>query len=191
MAEPGTSSRSRALELVKGAAKLPAAVLVDLDYTCWPFWLCHHATGPPFAQHHDGFAVVDCSGRPIEMYPEAPAVLCALHSLGVPLVACSRSDEPEWCRAVAELYVLDPSTGLRFGGALHEASVIRPARSKVEHLREIQAALGVPFQELLFFDDERRICDEGEAMGVRCVCVAGTGLNLDALAQGLQAVARL
>ena len=49
---------------------LPSAVLVDLDYTCWPFWLDYHASGPPFRPHADGITAVDRRGR--QVWPFLP-----------------------------------------------------------------------------------------------------------------------
>ena len=47
----------------------------------------------------------------------------------------------------------------------------------------------MPFEDLLFFDDEPKIIREGISLGVQCVCVEGTGLNVAALEEGLLALA--
>lgn len=182
---------ARAASIIAGSARLPTAVLVDLDKTVWPYWLDYHADGPPFRQHPDGTTVADRRGKQVKMFPETPAVLTALHQAGIPVLACSRSSTPDWCRAVIELYVLDPASGLRFRDVLHPSSVIRTAESKLSHLRDIRKALNVPFNELLFFDDERYICEEGESLGVHCVQVDREGLCLRALEEGFGILARL
>lgn len=168
---------------------LPGAFLFDLDFTCWPFWLDSYTDGPPFRQHADGVTVVDSHGTRVEMNSHVPEILCALHKAKMPIVLCSRSDAPEWCYEVIRLYVLDPGhmPPLRFQDVIHPASVVRPARSKVQHLKEIQFALQIPFERLLFFDDEERICEEARGMGVRCVNVGKeSGVTRDMFEHGLR-----
>jgi magnesium-dependent phosphatase-1 len=157
--------------------------LFDLDYTVWPFFLDIYSIGPPFRSIEDGYTVIDCANNLVRMLPDAGQILCAVADAGIPVVLCSRNQRPEWCKEVISLYRVPD--GRFFSEICDPASVIKGAHSKLEHLRQIQRALDCPFEDLLFFDDEMRICYEARSLGVKAVCVTKAGLSLHALSMGL------
>ncbi|KFO32083.1 Magnesium-dependent phosphatase 1 [Fukomys damarensis] len=125
-------------------ARLPKLAVFDLDYTLWPFWVDTHVD-PPFHQSSDG-SIRDRRGQSIRLYPEVPAVLERLQSLGVPVAAASRTGEVEGANQLLELFGL-----VRY--FLHRE--IYPG-SKVTHFERLQHKTGVPFSQMIFFDDEKR-----------------------------------
>ncbi|XP_010634560.2 magnesium-dependent phosphatase 1 [Fukomys damarensis] len=114
-------------------ARLPKLAVFNLDYTLWPFWADTHVD-PPFHQSSDG-SIRDRRGQSIRLYPEVPAVLERLQSLGVPVAAASRTGEVEGANQLLELFGL-----VRY--FLHRE--IYPG-SKVTHFERLQHKTGVPF----------------------------------------------
>lgn len=61
--------------------------------------------------------------------------------------------------------------------------------SKVTHFGRLQQKTGVPFSQMVFFDDEKRnIIDVGK-LGVTCIHIQN-GMSLQALTQGLEIFAK-
>ncbi|XP_032963109.1 magnesium-dependent phosphatase 1 isoform X1 [Rhinolophus ferrumequinum] len=125
-------------------AGLPELAVFDLDYTLWPFWVDTHVD-PPFHKRSDG-TVQDRRGQTIQLYPEVPEVLERFRSLGVPVAAASRTGEIKGAKQLLELFDL-----VRY--FVHQE--IYPG-SKVTHFERLQQKTGVPFSQMIFFDDEMR-----------------------------------
>ncbi|XP_049982049.1 magnesium-dependent phosphatase 1 isoform X1 [Alexandromys fortis] len=162
---------------------LPKLAVFDLDYTLWPFWVDTHVD-PPFHKSSDG-TVRDRRGQNIRLYPEVPEVLERLRSLGVPVAAASRTGETEGANQLLELFDL-----VKY--FVHRE--IYPG-SKVAHFERLHHKTGVPFSQMVFFDDEKRnIIDVGrlgtESLGgVTCIHVQN-GMSLQTLTQGLETFAK-
>lgn len=156
---------------------LPKLAVFDLDYTLWPFWVDTHVD-PPFHKSSDG-TVRDRRGQNIRLYPEVPEVLERLQSLGVPVAAASRTGETEGANQLLELFDL-----VKY--FVHRE--IYPG-SKVAHFERLHHKTGVPFSQMVFFDDEKRnIIDVGK-LGVTCVHIQN-GMSLQTLTQGLETFAK-
>ncbi|XP_015976066.1 magnesium-dependent phosphatase 1 isoform X1 [Rousettus aegyptiacus] len=125
-------------------AQLPKLAVFDLDYTLWPFWVDTNVD-PPFHKSSDG-TVRDSRGQTIRLYPEVPEVLERFHSLGVPIAAASRTGETKGANQLLELFDF-----VRY--FVHRE--IYPG-SKVAHFERLQQKTGVPFSQMIFFDDEKR-----------------------------------
>ncbi|XP_021506008.1 magnesium-dependent phosphatase 1 isoform X2 [Meriones unguiculatus] len=157
--------------------RLPKLVVLDLDYTLWPFWVDTHVD-PPFHKNRDG-TIRDRRGKNILLYPEVPEVLERLKSLGVPVAAASRTGEIEGANQLLELFDLVKYFAYR---------EIYPG-SKVTHFERLHHMTGFPFSQMVFFDDEKRnIIDIGR-LGVTCIHTKN-GMNLQVLAQGLEKFAK-
>ncbi|XP_049753709.1 magnesium-dependent phosphatase 1 isoform X2 [Elephas maximus indicus] len=61
--------------------------------------------------------------------------------------------------------------------------------SKVTHFKRLQQKTGVPFSQMIFFDDEKRNIVDVSKLGVTCVHVQN-GMNLQTLTQGLETFAK-
>ncbi|XP_054304979.1 magnesium-dependent phosphatase 1 isoform X2 [Pongo pygmaeus] len=140
-------------------ARLPKLAVFDLDYTLWPFWVDTHVD-PPFHKSSDG-TVRDRRGQDVRLYPEVPEVLKRLQSLGVPGAAASRTSEIEGANQLLELF----------------------------DLIRLQQKTGIPFSQMIFFDDERRNIVDVSKLGVTCIHIQN-GMNLQTLSQGLQTFAK-
>ncbi|XP_004390574.2 magnesium-dependent phosphatase 1 [Trichechus manatus latirostris] len=158
-------------------ARLPKLSVFDLDYTLWPFWVDTHVD-PPCHSSGDG-TVRDSRGRTIRLYPDVPEILERLLGLGVPVAAASRTGEIEGANQLLELFDL-----VRY--FVHRE--IYPG-SKVTHFQRLQQKTGVPFSQMIFFDDEKRNIVDVSKLGVTCVHVQN-GMNLQTLTQGLETFAK-
>ncbi|EDL36263.1 magnesium-dependent phosphatase 1 [Mus musculus] len=157
--------------------RLPKLAVFDLDYTLWPFWVDTHVD-PPFHKSSDG-TVRDRRGQNIQLYPEVPEVLGRLQSLGVPVAAASRTSEIQGANQLLELFDL---------GKYFIQREIYPG-SKVTHFERLHHKTGVPFSQMVFFDDENRnIIDVGR-LGVTCIHIRD-GMSLQTLTQGLETFAK-
>ncbi|DAA25780.1 magnesium-dependent phosphatase 1 isoform 2 [Bos taurus] len=58
--------------------------------------------------------------------------------------------------------------------------------SKVTHFERLQRKTGVPFSQMIFFDDEKRNIVDVSKLGVTCIHVQH-GMSLQTLTQGLDA----
>ena len=58
---------------------LPKAIVFDVDYTLWPYWVDTH-TSPPYARAEDG-VVRDGSGERMALFPETAEVLLGLRGV--------------------------------------------------------------------------------------------------------------
>ncbi|XP_028817112.1 magnesium-dependent phosphatase 1 [Denticeps clupeoides] len=153
------------LESVEGAKSgqrvmaKPKLIVFDLDYTLWPFWVDTHVC-PPFRKHESG-EIVDSTGEKVQLYKDTVDVVTSLHGQGFTLGVASRTGEVAGANQLLTLYNLNQ---------FFSHKEIYPG-SKVTHFHRLQAASGVKFTEMMFFDDEsRNILDVGR-LGVHCVLV--------------------
>lgn len=151
------------------ATKAPRLVVFDLDFTLWDCggtWC--DCLRPPFRAGSRG-EIKDSWGTQVTLYPDIVDILDALDAAGVPAAVASRTEEPAWAVELLELL------GVHHRFAHHE---IYPSE-KTRHFGRLQADSGVAFEEMVFFDDERRNIVDVSALGVRCHLVS-RGVDWDA-----------
>jgi magnesium-dependent phosphatase 1 len=149
----------------------PALVVFDLDFTLWDCggtWC--DCLRPPFHAGGRG-EVKDGWGSEVTLYPDILEILDALDRAGVPAAVASRTQEPTWADELLRLL------GVHHRFAHHE---IYPTR-KTRHFASLRSRSGVPFEEMVFFDDEHRNIVDVSALGVRCNLVS-RGVDWDAFA---------
>ena len=148
---------------------LPKLVVFDLDYTLWPLWVDTHVS-PPLKAAPDHASATDRLGEEFSFYVDVPAVLQALPRAGVRMAVASRTSAPTIARdmlkalhlpAVAEV---EGSRARKSVDAFDGGLEMYPG-SKVKHFEAIQKRTGLPYEEMLFFDDESRNRDT-ESLGV-------------------------
>ncbi|KAG5928919.1 hypothetical protein E4U42_007624 [Claviceps africana] len=155
---------------------LPKLVVFDLDYTLWPFWVDTHVS-PPLKPSPARTSATDKSGEDFAFYADVPWILQLLSRAtghdsapGTPLKLgiASRTSAPQLARDLLKMLHLPPADeGDKprraidvFDGPLE----IYPS-SKLRHFEAIQKKTGVRFEDMLFFDDERRNA-ETERLGL-------------------------
>ncbi|KAI0482161.1 magnesium-dependent phosphatase-1 [Xylariaceae sp. FL0804] len=84
---------------------LPRAIVFDLDYTLWPFWVDTHVSPPLRAEPQHRFCT-DRTGEQFAFYRDVPSVLRGLGRAGVRLGVASRTHAPDLGRQLLrELHV--------------------------------------------------------------------------------------
>ena len=156
----------------------PGLVVFDLDETLWPFSVEDYEYSPPYRK--SGTRIVDSRGDEMRPYPEVPAVLKRLHEDNIEMAAASRTVTPN--RAVSLINLLGWSEYLK----LQE---IYPG-SKTTHFKSLQKRTGIPFEDMLFFDNESRNISDVSKLGVTCVLVNyRNGMTFKDLEKGYKALA--
>jgi magnesium-dependent phosphatase 1 len=198
--------------LTEADGPLPRLIVFDLDYTLWPFWVDTHVCGPLRASP-DHTSATDRVGESFAFYPDVPRILHALPHAGVRLAVASRSSAPDLAREMLKLLWIAPpppvvgATGTGTGKGdeqggggggilgngkkekvrkaleLFDAGLEIYPRSKIRHFEAIYRKTGVPFNEMLFFDDESRNRDV-ESLGVTMWLVRD-GVSWDELEGGV------
>ncbi|KAF8404709.1 hypothetical protein HHK36_009597 [Tetracentron sinense] len=110
------------------------------------------------------------------MYPHARGILYALKDKGIDVAIASRSPTPDIAKTFLD------KLGIQSMFVAQE--IFSSWTHKTEHFQRIQRRTGVPFDSMLFFDDEDRNIKAVSKMGVTSILV-GDGANLGALRQGL------
>jgi len=164
---------------------LPKLIAFDLDYTLWDLWIDTHVTGPLHRHKDTVNEVLDRHNEPIKFYKDVPQILWRLRTANVVIAACSRTHAPNLARQALNLLLVPPPTkgdestlAVKFFDELE----IYPG-SKITHFKKLHEKTGIPYSEMLFFDDEHRNA-EVESLGVTFHLVP-RGVTNDAFEKGL------
>ncbi|EIW52525.1 magnesium-dependent phosphatase-1, partial [Trametes versicolor FP-101664 SS1] len=169
------------------SSRLPKLIAFDLDYTLWDLWIDTHVD-PPLRRVGDAINEVrDRHEQRISFYRHVPEIFHRLREAGVLIAACSRTSAPDLARRALNLLLVPPPAGHK--GASPTPAVqffdqmeIYPG-SKIKHFKQLHKKTGIPYSEMLFFDDEHRN-KEVESLGVT-FCLVPSGVNDRAFESGL------
>ncbi|KAJ9102433.1 hypothetical protein QFC21_002833 [Naganishia friedmannii] len=123
---------------------------------------------PPLKRKGDAVnALHDRHGTELAFYREVPDVLAELKKSNIHIAAASRTHAPDLAREALRLLLVPQEKGSREMAkaiTFFETMEIYPG-SKLRHFKSIHAKTGIPYSEMLFFDDESRN-KEVESLGV-------------------------
>ncbi|KAF9608665.1 hypothetical protein IFM89_010449 [Coptis chinensis] len=152
--------KEEALQILSEFKILPRLVVFDLDYTLWPYF-CEDRS----------------ENEMPSLYPHAMGIIYALKDKGVDVAIASRSSAPDIAKAFLD------KLGIQ---SILVAEEIFPCWSyKREHFQIIHRRTGVPFNSMLFFDDEERNIEAVSEMGVTSILVDDDGVSLAAFEAGV------
>ncbi|KAK7748439.1 hypothetical protein SLS62_008595 [Diatrype stigma] len=202
---------------------LPRAVVFDLDYTLWPFWVDTHVSGPPLRANADHSAVADRTGETFAFYGDVPSVLHGLRLAGVRIGVASRTYAPDLGREMLKLLHVPARSSIvgvgednnnnnnssssnsnnnnnnsGSGNSGSNSKDDRPRRaieffdagleiypsSKIQHFHALHKRTSIPYDQMLFFDDESRNRDT-ETLGVTMWLVRD-GVTWDEVVRGIR-----
>lgn len=135
-------------------------IVFDLDFTLWDCggtW-CDH-TNPPYYRQNG--IMHDDVGRSISLYPDVLELLHNLHSMPHVLAIASRTTAPDQANELMTLFEIR-----KF---FHHFEIY--PGSKISHFMALQEKTGIPYREMIFFDDEYRNIEEVGRLGVKTVFV--------------------
>ncbi|WRT68743.1 magnesium-dependent phosphatase-1 [Kwoniella shivajii] len=155
----------------------PLLVAFDLDYTLWDLWIDTHIS-PPLKRQGDVLnRLVDRRGQDLSFYREVPSILAELKRRRIHIAAASRTSAPELAREALGLLLMPSEEGGDHVKAItyFNTMEIYPG-SKLKHFKEIHRKTGIPYEQMLFFDDEHRNY-EVESLGVTMQLVPPSGTD--------------
>lgn len=149
-------------------------VIFDLDFTLWDAggtW-CDH-TIPPYRRING--AIRDGEDRLITLYSDVRGIIQRLEEKGIGMGLASRTHSPEIAEQLLELFGI---------GHFFPQRQIYPG-SKIRHFHNLRKATGIPFEHMVFFDDENRNVVEVGQLGVRTHWVRNglTWQDMDSIAR--------
>ncbi|XP_053208868.1 magnesium-dependent phosphatase 1-like [Panonychus citri] len=164
----------RITSLLRAAGK-PRLALIDLDYTLWPWGIDQFKMVPPYMKKDN--SVYDAKGVKMEPFPEAEKALNLIKDHGIELAAVSRS----------YYYHGGPILLFYYGwDKLFSHQEVFPAR-KTRHATNLHETTGIPYSEMILFDDEKRNIDDLAPLGVNCIEVNPKhGLTVDLVKKALE-----
>ncbi|NBC84134.1 MAG: magnesium-dependent phosphatase-1 [Bacteroidetes bacterium] len=140
----------------------------DLDFTLWNTGETYCSETIPPYKWHNGL-LYDDNGNWLRLYPETPEILKKLRKKKKTMAIASRSYSPPQAKELLDLFAIDQ---------YFAQTEIFPG-DKIAHLNNIQKNLNIPFEKMVFFDDEQRNINDVGSLGVTSILVPdGIRLNM-------------
>ncbi|KAI9027785.1 magnesium-dependent phosphatase-1 [Hyaloraphidium curvatum] len=150
--------------------RLPRLVVFDLDGLLWSpeIYELWGSGGSPFRLDPKSLDCTDRSGTHVRLIGHSRAALLQLSRLRPDVLVgiSSKTDEPSWAREC--LATMEVEKGVKVADVLEPKAVVLSKRSKTEHFQHMRETLGIPFSEMIFFDNEYGNIRAVSPLGVHC-----------------------
>eukprot|EP00287_Rhodomonas_sp_CCMP768_P008536 CAMPEP_0196731442 /NCGR_PEP_ID=MMETSP1091-20130531/11176_1 /TAXON_ID=302021 /ORGANISM="Rhodomonas sp., Strain CCMP768" /LENGTH=172 /DNA_ID=CAMNT_0042074579 /DNA_START=174 /DNA_END=692 /DNA_ORIENTATION=- len=148
---------------------VPRVVAFDLDATLWyPEMYQLWGGGAPFKKNTDG-TLSDRSGTTCYLMGNSAAIIRELKTdpkwADSKVAVCSCTDEPSWADECMRKFEVAP--GMPLKEAIDIEEIYKGGKSK--HFKSIHAKTGIPFEDMIFFDNEEHNCRTVAPLGVTCI----------------------
>ncbi|CAO3618149.1 unnamed protein product [Cunninghamella blakesleeana] len=138
---------------VKIPERLPKLIVFDLDKTLWNTWI-DFTSGPPFTFDEYSNTMNDRYGDSFELFKHITKIFAMIKGFPDTKIAiASRSSTPDWATTALKTFQV-PELGCCLYDLIDYIEIYPSC--KTQHFAEIHEASGIPYEEMLFFDDERR-----------------------------------
>lgn len=141
---------------------------------------------PPFSKTSDPATLKTAGGTNVKLLGDVRALWRELHEAGTTVGVASRSDEPAWARECLQKFVVDDRGSSMWDVAGKGELVEIYKGSKQGHFRELQRKTGVPFSQMVFFDDDPSNISDVRRLGVHCV-LTPKGVTREKFDEGMRA----
>ena len=157
--------------------QLPKLFVFDLDYTIWPLWCDTHITAPLRA---DGVRVVrDSKNYKVELYRDVVEIFEAIYARSIPIAIASRTSDADIAEELLQLFDMNQYI-------LYKE--MYPG-SKLKHFERFHVESGIAYEDMVFFDDEKRNIVELGRIGVTCEEIESDGTTWGSVGRVLKAFA--
>lgn len=190
---------------------LPSLFVYDLDYTLWPFWVDTHVSSPvkpaaPSGQYNT--AMLDRWGESYNFYDDIPGILAGAKERGIKMSLASRTHAPELAmemlRGLHVPTLTKSTTDTTDSHAIENHKTSQPRNalsfftapqifpgSKTTHFQRLHAHFNkadpsnpIPYEDMIFFDDEVRNRNVEKELGVT-FCLVRDGVSRDEVDRGV------
>ncbi|KAG1661507.1 Magnesium-dependent phosphatase 1 [Nymphon striatum] len=134
-------------------------IVFDLDYTLWPLWVDTHVHRP--LQKKSDNKVYDAKEKEVKYYEDVPKILQRLKDEGYILAVASRTDWPDGGQQLIDMFGWND---------FFTYKQLYPG-SKCKHFEYFHQKSGIPYKDMLFFDDEYRNIVQIGKLGVTTMTV--------------------
>jgi magnesium-dependent phosphatase 1 len=148
-----------AIDGLPAGVRLPRLLVFDLDNTLWTpeLYTLRHLPGyaraaPPGPRADEDVWLTDGALQVLHELASAPA----WRASGVAIAVASRTNKGAWARALLSQFQIPAARGepaVRLSSLIDHVEIREG--SKLVHFEALRAASGVPYAEMLFFDDAR------------------------------------
>jgi magnesium-dependent phosphatase 1 len=171
----------------------PRMLVFDLDYTVWPFDCDMNVIAPFFWAPYTNM-VVDRFGRSAMPYKDVQSIIAAAVDAGITIAYASRNPSAGPIEALLRAIPIAPrkySDVDSLWAALPSRDYFHAyssggAKGKTKHFAAIQAASGVAYEDMVFFDDVDDNLMRAREMGIISVKMGPRGLWWDDLEMGVR-----
>ncbi|KAH7460663.1 hypothetical protein PRIC1_006286 [Phytophthora ramorum] len=202
-----SGSSTRSITASRTWDHIPRLVVFDLDFTLW-YPEMYELWGAPFKKNATTGAVTDCKGEQVHFFGAVHSVLSILETDPqfrdtTEVAVASRTTEPKWAKTCMRLMDVDIGSGAQAEDGDEESEeedeettktslqtivdyeAIYP-RNKRVHFEQLKKDSGIPYEDMLFFDNEYGNVQDIQRLGVTCA-YCPQGLTEGSWIQGMEA----